>query len=172
MALNAYLTCTGAKQGAFTGSVTQKGRVGSIMVFYVENEIESPRDAASGLPTGKRMHKPLVIYKEVDQASPLLWNALCNNETITKWQLQFWRPSMSTQGGAGAGATENQFYTIDLTNSTVCKMEMVMENNKDEGTMRFPEYEKVSFVYQAITWTWTKGGITASDDWENPQTSN
>jgi len=25
------------------------------------HEIVSPRDAASGLPTGKRMHKPLVI---------------------------------------------------------------------------------------------------------------
>ena len=32
----------------------------------------SPRDAASGLPTGKRMHKPFVITKELDKASPML----------------------------------------------------------------------------------------------------
>ncbi|MEO5942125.1 MAG: hypothetical protein ABIP30_06075 [Ferruginibacter sp.] len=33
---------------------------------FNENEIVSPRDPASGLPTGKRMHKPFVITKELD----------------------------------------------------------------------------------------------------------
>ena len=33
----------------------------------------SPRDPASGLPTGKRMHKPFVITKELDKATPLLY---------------------------------------------------------------------------------------------------
>ena len=37
--------------------------------ILVGNEIESPRDAASGLPTGKRMHKPFVITKELDVSS-------------------------------------------------------------------------------------------------------
>lgn len=32
--------------------------------------IISPRDAASGLPTGKRQHKPLTITKELDNMSP------------------------------------------------------------------------------------------------------
>ncbi|MEO6705881.1 MAG: hypothetical protein ABIN04_08550 [Ginsengibacter sp.] len=31
----------------------------------VGHEIVSPRDAASGLPTGKRMHKPFIITKEL-----------------------------------------------------------------------------------------------------------
>ncbi len=35
-----------------------------------DHEIVSPRDAASGLPTGKRMHKPFVITKELDKSSP------------------------------------------------------------------------------------------------------
>ena len=30
------------------------------------------RDAASGLPTGKRQHKPLVVTKEVDKSTPKL----------------------------------------------------------------------------------------------------
>jgi Type VI secretion system effector, Hcp len=34
--------------------------------------IVSPRDPASGLPTGKRMHKPMVITKELDKSSPTL----------------------------------------------------------------------------------------------------
>jgi hypothetical protein len=36
--------------------------------------IVSPRDAASGLPTGKRQHKPFVITKELDKSSPTLAN--------------------------------------------------------------------------------------------------
>jgi|ETNmetMinimDraft_22_1059887.scaffolds.fasta_scaffold00914_6 type VI secretion system Hcp family effector len=31
-----------------------------------------PRDAASGLPTGKRQHKPISITKPVDKATPIL----------------------------------------------------------------------------------------------------
>ena len=37
--------------------------------IVVGNEIVSPRDAASGMPTGKRMHKPFVITKEIDVSS-------------------------------------------------------------------------------------------------------
>ncbi len=33
--------------------------------------VVSPRDAASGLPTGKRMHKPFTITKELDKTSPV-----------------------------------------------------------------------------------------------------
>lgn len=36
------------------------------------SEVVSPRDAASGLPTGKRQHKPMTITKELDKSSPKL----------------------------------------------------------------------------------------------------
>ena len=35
-------------------------------------EVSSPRDAASGMATGKRMHKPYTITKELDKSSPML----------------------------------------------------------------------------------------------------
>ena len=69
MALNAYLTLTGETQGDIKGSVTQAGREDSIMVIATQHEIVSPRDAASGLPTGKRQHKPFVITKEIDKSN-------------------------------------------------------------------------------------------------------
>ena len=43
---------------------------GSCTISF-DQEIVSPRDAASGLPTGKRMHKPFVITKELDKSSPM-----------------------------------------------------------------------------------------------------
>jgi len=167
MALNAYLNLTGTKTGDIKGSVTQKGRENKIMVIAVSHEIISPRDPASGLPTGKRMHKPFVITKELDISSPLLYNVLVNNENITKWELQFWSPT-GQLGGVGAGGVEQQYYTVKLTNANIASISFRMLNNKNPELMRYNEYEEVSFTYEKIEWVWTKGGITAMDDWNAP----
>jgi type VI secretion system secreted protein Hcp len=160
MALNAYLSLKGQKQGDIKGSVTQKGREGKIMVIAVNHEIISPRDPASGLPTGKRMHKPFVITKEIDKSSPLLYNVLVNNENVSDWELNFWRPS--------ATGAEQQHYTIKLTNANIASVNFRMPNNKHPELMKFAEYEEIAFTYQKIEWTWVDGGITAMDDWESP----
>jgi len=168
MALNAYLSLKGQKQGEIKGSVTQKGREGKIMVIAAEHELTSPRDPASGLPTGKRMHKPYVITKEIDVASPRLYAALVNNETLPTWELQFWAPSISAVGGGG---TEVQRYTVRLTNARICDIRFHMLNNKNPELMRYAEFEEVAFTYQKIEWIWVAGGVTASDDWEAPVAS-
>ena len=165
MALNAYLNLKGQKQGDIKGSVTQKGRADSIMVIAYEHGIVSPRDIASGLPTGKRQHKPLMIVKELDKSTPLIYNLLVNNENITEWKLEFWTPQIKAMSGAGA---EVQHYTIELTNANVASIEQIMLNNKNPELARYVEYEKISFTYQKIIWTWKDGGITAMDDWESP----
>ena len=160
MALNAYLKLKGQKTGEIKGSVTQKGREGKIMVIAVSHEIVSPRDSASGLPTGKRMHKPFVITKELDKSSPLLYTVLVNNENLTDWELQFWQPSST--------GAEKQHYTVKLTNANISSIAFRMANNKHPDLMKFSEYEEVAFTYQKIEWTWNDGGITAMDDWEAP----
>jgi len=165
MALNAYLNLKGQKQGDIKGSVTQKGREGKIMVIAVSHEIVSPRDPASGLPTGKRQHKPLVITKELDKSSPLLQSVLTQNENIPSWMLEFWTPQLSAQQGVGA---EKQHYTIELVNANIASIAFRMLNNKNPELTRYTEYEEIAFTYQKITWTWKEGGITAHDDWETP----
>lgn len=165
MALNAYLKMKGAKQGEIKGSVSQKGREGKIAVIAVSHEIVSPRDAASGLPTGKRMHKPFVITKELDKSSPLLYNVLVNNENVTDWELQFWTPQLKAMTGSGV---EVQHYTVKLTNANIASIAFRMPNNKHPDLMKYAEYEEVAFTYQKIGWTWVDGGISSEDDWEAP----
>src|SRR5262245_59950712 len=160
MALNAYLKVKGQKQGDIKGSVTQKGREGKIMIIAVSHDVVSPRDAASGLPTGKRMHKPFVLTQELDKSVPLLYNVLVNNENILEWELQHWTPS--------ATGAEKQHYTVKLTNANIASIAFRMPNNKHPDLMKFTEYEEIAFTYQKITWTWLDGGITAEDDWEAP----
>jgi type VI secretion system secreted protein Hcp len=165
MALNCYLKLKGQKSGEIKGSVTQKGRENKIMVIAVSHEIVSPRDAASGLPTGKRMHKPFVITKELDKSSPILYQVLCTNENVSEWELQFWTPQLRATSGAG---NEVQHYTVKLTNANIASIAFRMANNKHPDLMKFAEYEEIAFTYQKIEWTWTDGGITAGDDWEAP----
>jgi type VI secretion system secreted protein Hcp len=158
MALNAYMRLTGETQGEIKGSVTQAGREDSIMVIAFSHEVESPRNVSSGLATGKRQHKPLTITKEIDKSTPLLMNALTNNENLPVVILQFWQPSRSGR--------EFQYYTIELTNAGIVDIHQEMLNNKYPENMQHMEREHISFVYQKITWTYEDGGITSTDEWK------
>ena len=164
MALNAYLKLKGQKQGEIKGSVTQKGREGTILVFAVDHLIVSPRDAASGQASGKRTHHPIKITKEVDKASVPLYSALVTNENLPTWELNFWRQKTL---GRGSGV-EVQYFTIKLTNAKVVSVHLVKPNTKDSDLKSLPDYEEVEFSYQKIEWTWTDGGLTAMDDWTSP----
>jgi type VI secretion system secreted protein Hcp len=158
MALNAYMTITGQKQGAIHGSVIKTGHESTILVHSYDHEILSPRDPQSGLPTGKRESQPVTIVKEVDASSPQLITAVTNNETLTAVEIQF------SQTAAGA-ATETLLYKVSLTNASIVSIQQSMGSNIDDPTENVLQ-EEVSLTYQKITWTWNDGGKTATDDWE------
>jgi type VI secretion system secreted protein Hcp len=134
-AVDATVLVTGQKQGSFSSS--------PMVLIGLSHEIVSPRDPASGLPTGKRMHKPITITKTMDASSPLFLGALVDNENLTSVLIGL------NQGG-------QQVATIKLTNANISDYVL-------HGTT-----ETWSFTYQKIEWTWLDGGITAEDDWEAP----
>ncbi len=165
MGFTAYLTLTGQKQGAINGSVTEKGKENSILVHAFDVQITSPRDPSTGLPTGKRMHQPITIVKEIDKSSPLLWNALVTNENITTWSLQVWAPTTTP---TLSGAMQKKIYTVELTNASIASKREFMPDNALPANATVPTREEVTFTYQKIQWTWIEGGVTSSDDWEAP----
>lgn len=157
MALNAYLRIKGQQQGEIKGSVAQTGSEGTILVTGVSHSIESPRDATSGLPTGIRVHEPLIITKEPDPSTPLLYKMLVSQENIPEWELQFWQP--------GPMEAEINSYTIKLTNANIASIDFKMTDNNEPDGARRVAYEEIAFTYQKIQWIWNDGGITSSDDW-------
>lgn len=150
-ALNAYLKLKGEKQGDIKGGVTKKGREGRIELASLSHEIVSPRDPASGLPTGKRQHKPFVITKELDKSSPLLNSMLAHNERIKTWELEVYLPNPK--------GVEALAYTIKLTNASIGSIRVFTDA---DGNVK----EEITFTYQKIEWIWKEGAITADDDWE------
>ncbi|WP_437933883.1 Hcp family type VI secretion system effector [Sorangium sp. So ce341] len=165
MALQAHLTLEGVTQGPIHGSVTQAKRENTIAVISVQHQVISPRDPATGMPSGKRQHKPFVITKELDKATPLLYNALVNNESIKTWELKFYTPGAKAINNDGK---EKNHYTVKLTNATVASIDFHMENTRRDA--QTPEYEKVAFTYQKIEWSYDdgSGARQADDDWETP----
>jgi len=142
-AIQGNFTATGQKQGAITGD----GPNGTMILIGLSHAIVSPRDPASGLPTGKRQHKPFVITKELDKSTPKLLMALVTNENLSTVTFNFTNAKSSTP-----------YMTVKLTNANI-------SSRVQTGTT-----EEIQFTYQKIEWTWTDGGITASDDWEAPVT--
>lgn len=155
-ALNAYLHLK-VNGSDIDGGSSYGGEEGSIEIPGFSQTIVAVRDAASGLPTGKRQHKPITITKEIDKSTPLLQQALSRNEVVDG-VIHFYRP-MQTGG-------QEQYYTVEFTNGRIAGIRQEMLNNKYPENFNLPMMEKVTFVYQNITWTWEDGGIESQAAWD------
>ena len=119
----------------------------SFPVFGLSHEIISPRDSASGLPTGKRQHKPFTITKPVDKASPLLFASLVNGEPVSVEVTSFSR----------TGGRWMPLVTARLDNAFVAAIGP--QSADDRPT------EEVAFYYNRIAFSYAATGTTVEDSW-------
>ncbi len=103
---------------------TSKQAIGSQSSGAGAGKVTAPRDMATGMATGKRMHKPFTITKEVDKASPLLMKACASGQHF---------PQVDVQLGSG------EKYTLTDV--------MVASDQKSSGGRPM---ETISFTYQKI----------------------
>lgn len=168
MSLDAYISeLEGEASGKIEGSCTQKGREGWILIRGCSHNVVAPRDAASGLPTGKRVHRPVRFTQELDKATPLIMNLLVNNENIKKVVFRFFSPIVAHDRSKAKGK-ENQHWTVQLENASVASADFRMANNRIGDNDKLPEMIDFELTYQKIIWTWEDGGVTAEDDWQSP----
>lgn len=104
-----YISIKGMKQGPFKGEVLQKGFEGKIAGLKFRYDVVSPRDLATGMATGKRQHKPVMITKEWGAASPQLFQALVTNEVLPEMVIDF--------VGLDPKGTMSLSHSIKLTNA-------------------------------------------------------
>jgi type VI secretion system secreted protein Hcp len=161
MAMTSYLTMTGTNQGAIEGDCKQTGHEKTILVYEFEHEITIPRDNLSGMPSGQRVHRPFVITKQIDSASPKLNQACCSGEVLTEVALEFYR--INDRG------LEELYYTIKLENAIVVDMKCYKPMTLIEETKPLHDMEKVSLSYEKIIWTYVPDGIEAEDSWMVPK---
>ncbi|RJR45802.1 MAG: Hcp family type VI secretion system effector [Desulfobacteraceae bacterium] len=161
MPMPCYMTVKGKTQGNIDGSCTIKGHEKTIFVYELDHSVGIPTDPGSGLPTGKRIHYPLVVTKEIDKSSPKLQQALVSGELLTEVLLEFWHISPAGK--------EEKYYTIKLENAIVVKSEDYFPLTFLEESKPYRHMEKISFTYGKIIWTWVPDGIESEDSWEAPK---
>jgi type VI secretion system secreted protein Hcp len=164
MASEFYVSVKGKKQGQFKGET--KGPGGSRArdrfrgVRYV-SEVISPRDEASGLPTGKRQHKPIVITKEWGAASPQLFDALVKNEVLTSVVFEFVKTAPDGK--------EVVYYRVTLTDAAVSDFKEYLDLTEVDGDPYDGRaLEDVSFTFRKIELENLEARTTAVDDWSSP----
>jgi type VI secretion system secreted protein Hcp len=113
-----------------------------IDVSAISHEIVSPRDPASGLPTGKRQHKPITITTQWGPSTPHFITALVTNENLKSVTIDLMRDGQHVA-------------TIDLTNASVAQY----DQHGDNVTF--------ALTYQRIEWAWLDPDVAAQDDWES-----
>jgi type VI secretion system secreted protein Hcp len=117
----------------------------------------SPRDAASGLPTGKRMHKPVSLRLRSSAATVLLANCLAHNENLTSVEV-FW---FATDPDTGAREPRQRLYLI---NANLASFSTYTVREQDE----LVTYVDVTMTYQKIGIEDYTVGAAFEDDWETP----
>jgi type VI secretion system secreted protein Hcp len=120
--------------------------------------VQSPRDAASGLATGRHQHRPFSFTTEIDRSHPAMLTALANNENIPVMEFQFWTPSPL--------GVEKQYLTYKFTNVHIVGVMDDMANNKHPDLTKFQISTQVSITYQHVEVIWVDGGLTYGDDWD------
>jgi len=157
-----FLFLKGQKSGMIKGSVIVKGQEGSIQVDSVYQEVVSPRDPQTGMPTGQTQHKPFVVNVPLDNAWPILFTVMTTNENLSQVLLRV-LASNAGLSGEGVGVPVLQ-RTVALNNANISDIKQYTVF----GTNGKPDHDElqISFTYQSITMTWSNGGITATDDWE------
>lgn len=137
-------------------SVHSEGRADSIEVVELTHEVRSPIDGSSGMRSGHREHRPLMVVARIDRATPLLYKAWSNNEDC-EVEIRFWRPDPNGR--------EQQFFTILLTGVSVASVKMHVPSTVRPETASLPEQVEYSFQYEEITWIAEAVNIEHVDHW-------
>lgn len=127
------------KLGDIKGEATDEGHKEWINLSSFSHGITEQSDSASGLPTGKRQHKPFVVTKPVDKASPLLLGLLTQGGVVPFVRLDF-----------VADGPRPRFYQITLENVLVSSYQTGGSAGDEVPT------ESLSLNYEKIKWTYTE----------------
>jgi len=154
MALPGYMKITAENQGFIESECDLDGREGYIVVQGMTHTVKLPTDQR-GLPNGRRVHLPITILKEVDRTSPMLYQALSDGELLNEVIIDWYRLD-------GAGM-EEIYYRQTLKNAQVTAIDFDVEHQSDVSNSRIGHMERVSLIYDSITWTHEIDGIEYED---------
>lgn len=159
MASHSYMTITGKTQGLISancstqnsiGNKCQEGHRDEIMVLsYTHNMVNIGN-------INKPTHRPILITKNVDKASPLLAQALSSREEIN-CSINFYRVS--------SFGLQEKYYSIAVTGGVIADLTLEMPHTILQSDAEPQEH--IAIRYREITWTHHAAGTSGYSTWGN-----
>lgn len=151
-----FVDIKGAKQGQFKAENMLPGvHKGGIEGVKFSSAVTSPRDLATGMPSGKRQFSVITFTKLWGPSSPQMIQACTTNESLTV-TFEFVK--------AGLGGKEIVYQTIKLTGATISSVKRYIDVSMGNEAPDPRELEDVSFTFQKIDII-DANGATVTDDW-------
>ena len=140
-----------------TGSNTIAGREGTSEVIQFQHTLQIPLDRQRGTVSGKRVHSPVTIVKEIDTASPLLYQACAEGKKLAELKIDWYR--INEQG------VEEKYFSHTLRDVKVAEVKAILPNTKDPKEETLTHLEEVKLMYEKIEWRHEEG-YEYSDSWK------
>jgi len=137
-------------------TVTSQERQDTIEVIAMEQQVWRRFDRATLQPTGSRIYAPIRFTKRLDRSTPLLRQALVNNQVVAG-NFRWFRPDPDASG------TTEQFFTLSFTAGRITKCTLKLPDTLSADTSSLPPLEEIELTVGGITWTWSDGGIEFED---------
>ena len=162
MALQAWMSITGTKQGPFKGETTDATRKNKWMpVLGFSCNVTSPHDPITGMSSGKRSWTPITVIKQWGAASPQILTALTTNESLATVEFEFERTN--------ADGTTVVYQSITLVNASLAAVNQSTANASSpqpaNSEVNLSELEQLQFVFQMIEVSNQDGPTSFSDNW-------
>lgn len=106
---------------------------------------------------GTRSHRPLVIEKEIDRSSALLYRAVATGTTLQSAEIQFYR--------ANDAGSEEAYFSIFMKNVKVVGISPRVPNVKEATSQQRNHFEVLELRYEEITWSYAEGNMIFKDAW-------
>ena len=138
--------------------ITSMDRADTIEVLSLEQQLSTAFDRATLQATGRRIYAPIRFTKRLDRATPLLRQALVQNQVVAG-SFRWFRPN---PGGTG---TLQHCLTLDFTEGRITKCVLRLPDTLDATAAALPLLEEVELTFTTITWTWVPSGTAFEDTW-------
>jgi len=155
-AVNVRITMAvvGQVQGTFKGDDFSLARnsAGLINVLAFSAEVISPRDPATGGPTGNRQWKPVVVTHLLGGSSPQFMFSASSNENLKSVVINFYHSERTGK--------EINYFRVTLTNANVSDVRQYSSGGDvlEDDSLTFQKIREQDFVAKTdFTADWSQG---------------
>ena len=150
------LECAVYYSDGIKGANSKGGREDSSAVVEFEHEVSSPVDTQMGSVSGARVHGAVELTKEIDTASPSLYQACTTGQTLEELRVEWFR--INPQG------QEEVYFTHTLSGVKVTSVKELLPNTKDPSKEQYRHLERLRLLYEKINWK-HEDGFEHQDAW-------